>query len=140
MYNFNKPLVIALIVTAVIALPVILLNTQYTASVVIFVAFVASMISATAAIIRPRKGSSRQRPAEHRVPYNQSRRESGSVKWFNASKGFGFITRDSGDDIFVHFRSIRGEGHRVLHDGQRVEFAISEGDKGLQAEDVAAAK
>ncbi|MCB1664303.1 MAG: cold-shock protein, partial [Pseudomonadales bacterium] len=43
------------------------------------------------------------------------------------------------DDIFVHFRSIRGEGHRVLHDGQRVEFAISEGDKGLQAEDVAAA-
>lgn len=71
---------------------------------------------------------------------NKSQRESGCVKWFNASKGFGFITRDSGDDIFVHFRSIRGEGHRVLHDGQRVEFAISEGDKGLQAEDVAAAK
>lgn len=64
-------------------------------------------------------------------------RESGSVKWFNANKGFGFITRDSGDDVFVHFRSIRGKGHRVLHDGQRVEFAVSEGDKGLQADDVA---
>lgn len=140
MYNFNKPLVIALIVTAVIALPVILLDIQYTVSVVIFVTFVASLISATMATGRPRKGQARQRPKEHRVPYNQSRRESGSVKWFNASKGFGFITRDSGDDIFVHFRSIRGEGHRVLHDGQRVEFAISEGDKGLQAEDVAAAK
>ncbi|MEX2469534.1 MAG: cold-shock protein [Pseudohongiellaceae bacterium] len=66
-------------------------------------------------------------------------RESGNVKWFNPSKGFGFITRDSGDDVFVHFRSIRGEGHRVLHDGQRVEFAVTQSDKGLQAEDVAAA-
>jgi cold shock protein len=69
---------------------------------------------------------------------SNSPRESGSVKWFNANKGFGFITRDSGDDVFVHFRSIRGKGHRVLHDGQRVEFAVSEGDKGLQADDVAA--
>ncbi|PCI79965.1 MAG: cold-shock protein [SAR86 cluster bacterium] len=68
-----------------------------------------------------------------------SARETGSVKWFNANKGFGFITRDSGDDVFVHFRSIRGEGHRVLHDGQRVEFEVSEGDKGLQADDVAVA-
>lgn len=67
-------------------------------------------------------------------------RETGIVKWFNSSKGFGFITRDSGDDIFVHFRAIRGEGHRVLRDGQRVEFAVSEGDKGLQADDVSAAK
>jgi len=67
---------------------------------------------------------------------DHSAREAGSVKWFNANKGFGFITRDSGDDVFVHFRSIRGEGHRVLHDGQRVEFEVSEGDKGLQADDV----
>jgi cold shock CspA family protein len=65
-------------------------------------------------------------------------RESGSVKWFNANKGFGFITRDSGDDVFVHFRSIRGKGHRVLRDGQRVEFSVSQGDKGLQADDVVA--
>ncbi len=66
-------------------------------------------------------------------------RESGTVKWFNASKGFGFITRDAGDDVFVHFRSIRGQGHRTLFEGQRVEFDITEGDKGLQAEDVAIA-
>ncbi|VAW59929.1 Cold shock protein of CSP family [hydrothermal vent metagenome] len=66
-------------------------------------------------------------------------RESGIVKWFNTSKGFGFITRDSGDDVFVHFRSIRGQGHRALFEGQRVEFDITEGDKGLQAEDVAIA-
>ena len=62
------------------------------------------------------------------------------MKWFNANKGFGFITRDSGDDVFVHFRSIRGSGHRVLRDGQRVEFEVSEGEKGLQAEDVAVAR
>lgn len=66
-------------------------------------------------------------------------RELGTVKWFNANKGFGFITRDSGEDVFVHFRSIRGKGHRVLRDGQRVDFLVSEGDKGLQAEDVAVA-
>lgn len=66
-------------------------------------------------------------------------RESGKVKWFNANKGFGFITRDNGEDIFVHFRSIRGKGRRVLRDGQRVEFAVAESDKGLQAEDVAVA-
>lgn len=66
-------------------------------------------------------------------------RESGVVKWFNTNKGFGFITRDNGDDVFVHFRSIRGQGHRTLIEGQRVEFNISKGDKGLQAEDVAAA-
>ncbi len=63
-------------------------------------------------------------------------RETGTVKWFNTSKGFGFISRDSGEDIFVHFRAIRGEGHRILVEGQRVEFSVMQRDKGLQAEDV----
>lgn len=63
-------------------------------------------------------------------------RESGKVKWFNFSKGFGFITRDQGDDIFVHYRSIRGKGRRTLYEGQVVEFLVTEGEKGLQAEDV----
>jgi len=66
--------------------------------------------------------------------------ETGSVKWFSASKGFGFITRDNGEDIFVHFRSILGKGHRILREGQRVEFAVTEGTKGLQAENVSALK
>ena len=68
-----------------------------------------------------------------------SDRETGTVKWFNTSKGFGFISRDTGDDIFVHFRAIRGEGHRVLVEGQRVEFTVMDREKGLQAEDVIAA-
>ncbi|EJM51826.1 cold-shock protein [Pseudomonas sp. GM48] len=71
--------------------------------------------------------------------YDMSNRDTGTVKWFNTSKGFGFISRDSGDDIFVHFRAIRGEGHRVLVEGQRVEFSVMNRDKGLQAEDVIAA-
>lgn len=73
------------------------------------------------------------------VADDTSDRETGTVKWFNTSKGFGFISRDSGDDIFVHFRAIRGEGHRVLAEGQRVEFTVMDRDKGLQAEDVIAA-
>ena len=65
--------------------------------------------------------------------------EIGTVKWFNAAKGFGFITRENGDDVFVHFRSIQGKGHRSLGEGQRVVFSIAEGDKGLQAVDVSSA-
>jgi len=63
-------------------------------------------------------------------------RERGMVKWFNVKKGFGFITRDNGDDVFVHFRSIRGSGHRSLSEGQAVKFSVVDGQKGLQAEDV----
>jgi CspA family cold shock protein len=66
-----------------------------------------------------------------------SERVSGTVKWFNNAKGFGFITREeSDDDVFVHFRSIEGEGYRTLNEGQVVEFKLVEGPKGLQAEEV----
>ncbi len=64
-------------------------------------------------------------------------RATGTVKWFNDSKGFGFITRESGDDVFVHFRSIAGEGYRSLREGEQVEFDVVDGPKGLQAENVA---
>ena len=67
-----------------------------------------------------------------------SERMIGTVKWFNEAKGYGFITQDSGDDIFVHFRQIRGEGYRTLQEGQKVEFSMIQGQKGLQAEDVSA--
>ncbi|BBB27304.1 cold-shock protein [Amphritea japonica] len=67
-------------------------------------------------------------------------RELGTVKWFNVSKGFGFITRENGDDVFVHFRNIRGRGHRSLTEGQGVRFTVKESDKGLQAEDVSVAR
>ena len=62
--------------------------------------------------------------------------EEGTVKWFNVKKGFGFIVRDSGDEVFVHFRAIRGRGRRVLRQGQLVRFTVVEADKGLQADNV----
>jgi len=63
-------------------------------------------------------------------------RETGTVKWFNNQKGYGFITRESGDDVFVHYSSIRGDGYRSLEEGMQVEFSVKENDKGLQAYDV----
>jgi len=65
-------------------------------------------------------------------------RETGTIKWFNATKGFGFISREQGEDIFVHFSAIRGEGYRTLNEGQQVEFTVTEGEKGPQAQDVVA--
>ncbi|MGK0500036.1 MAG: CspA family cold shock protein [Oceanicoccus sp.] len=65
-----------------------------------------------------------------------SERISGTVKWFNNAKGFGFITQDQGDDVFVHFRSIQGDGFKTLDEGQLVEFNLAQGPKGYQAEEV----
>ncbi len=62
--------------------------------------------------------------------------ESGTVKWFNGSKGYGFIKRDEGDDVFVHFNAIVGEGYKSLDEGDRVEFEVEQGPKGLQATNV----
>lgn len=65
-----------------------------------------------------------------------SDRETGTVKWFNEAKGFGFISRPDGPDVFVHFRAINGTGFRTLTEGQSVTFRVTQGQKGLQAEDV----
>jgi CspA family cold shock protein len=60
----------------------------------------------------------------------------GTVKWFNGSKGYGFISREDGPDVFVHFSAIRGDGYRSLTEGQKVEFSVEKGPKGLQAANV----
>ncbi len=62
----------------------------------------------------------------------------GTVKWFNESKGFGFIEQKSGPDVFAHFRAITGDGFKTLSEGQSVEFTVTQGDKGLQAENITA--
>ena len=67
---------------------------------------------------------------------NMTERVTGTVKWFNDGKGYGFIAREGGDDVFVHFSAIQGNGFRSLQEGQRVEFTIQQGPKGLQAADV----
>lgn len=95
-----------------------------------------------------RQGAKRSRPAQSRASgqnfddgddfddASPEGDEEGTVKWFNVKKGFGFIVRDSGDEVFVHFRAIRGRGRRVLRQGQLVRFNVVEADKGLQADNV----
>lgn len=63
-------------------------------------------------------------------------RENGTVKWFNDAKGFGFISRESGEDVFVHFRAIQTQGFKSLKEGQKVSFVVVQGQKGLQADAV----
>jgi len=67
-----------------------------------------------------------------------SERQQGTVKWFNGSKGYGFIEQDSGGDIFVHYTAIAADGYRNLQEGQRVEFSVEQGPKGPQAKEVVA--
>ncbi len=87
---------------------------------------------AMAWMLRPRVQATGAPPEER----GDSRRERGTVKWFNHSKGFGFIVCESGEEVFVHHRSIRGEGRQGLRDGERVEFVVVDHPKGRQAEDV----
>jgi CspA family cold shock protein len=65
-----------------------------------------------------------------------SEKVTGTVKWFNSSKGFGFISREGGDDVFVHFQAIVSDGYRSLQEGQKVEFTVTQGQKGPQAQEV----
>ena len=65
-----------------------------------------------------------------------SDREIGTVKWFNGSKGYGFISREGGDDVFVHYSALQMDGFKTLEEGQRVEFSVEQGNKGLQATNV----
>jgi CspA family cold shock protein len=65
-----------------------------------------------------------------------SERVQGTVKWFNAGKGYGFIAREGGDDVFVHYSAVQADGYRSLSEGQRVEFTVERGPKGLQASNV----
>jgi CspA family cold shock protein len=80
--------------------------------------------------------SQTQRSRESACEVVEDVKEQGTVKWFNASKGYGFIQRQTGEDVFVHFSAIMMDGYKSLNEGQAVEFEVKKGPKGLQAENV----
>jgi CspA family cold shock protein len=103
------------------------------------VMFLAILIGASLFSIWGTDGAARPKPA--RKPARPTttgggEREQGEVKWFNGKKGYGFIRRDNGDEVFVHYREIRGQGRRVLREGQLVEFTVGASQKGVEAQDV----
>lgn len=151
---FGK-LIISLLVAAVASTLLGFIHGGTTPFLVIFSAFLAATVatalltslkfSPAATTVQPKKKATKRapkKPAKKAPEKNQAKksdstdREEGEVKWFNVTKGFGFITRKNGEEIFVHFRSIRGEGRRSLRDGQRVSYVVNDSDKGPQAEDV----
>lgn len=84
----------------------------------------------------PRQSQAPNAPDDEDIIDPNDGREEGEVKWFNTNKGYGFITRDNGDDVFVHFRAIRGRGPRMLAEGQIVRYHVIKNERGLQADDV----
>lgn len=125
------PSVLSQVAEAEIQLDAVVLGVTFV--IVLAATLISAMGSSASAPKRSASGAADD--VDDDIPENDDREE-GTVKWFNVSKGFGFITRSNGDDVFVHFRNIRGRGHRSLTEGQRVRFNVHQSDKGLQAEDV----
>jgi cold shock protein len=92
-----------------------------------------SGLEAISGLARPAFGAKRGKAISIR---GSEVKEQGTVKWFNASKGYGFIQRQTGEDVFVHFSAIQMDGYKSLNEGQAVEFEVKKGPKGLQAENV----
>jgi cold shock protein len=132
-------LIVSLAIAAIAAaLTNVLLNRDdFDQRLLLLVAFF--IATAATALIVGNRGTTSNPDAEQaawKPSSGNATREHGTVKWFNVSKGFGFIVKHDGEEIFVHFRSIRGEGRRGLRDGQSVSFIVAQSDKGPQAEDV----
>lgn len=150
--HLTGKLITSLVVAAVASTVTTLIRGDAFPDLALFLAFsVATVI--TALVVAPparipadTRGAAQPAPApaakRSAVPTGRgdvgegAQREQGKVKWFNVSKGFGFIVKDDGEEIFVHFRSIRGDGRQRLREGQRVSFEVASSSKGPQAEDV----
>jgi CspA family cold shock protein len=132
-------IILSAIIAAIAAATIQSVSDQNANTLVNPIHFVIILIATVlAAFISPTIKPSVSTPSNKSVGKSASRkgREIGTVKWFNVSKGYGFVTRASGEEIFVHFRSISGNGRKVLREGQQIEFSVVDGDKGPQAEDV----
>jgi CspA family cold shock protein len=142
-------ILVSLAVAAVASVALAYFQTGGMPDPALFLAFLGATLATALLTGLPGAATARETPAtsisQPRTPRKDAPRPAaapegprveGQVKWFNVSKGFGFITQDDGEEIFVHFRSIRGEGRRSLRDGQRVSFVVAQTEKGPQAEDV----
>ncbi|PPC79040.1 cold-shock protein [Pokkaliibacter plantistimulans] len=132
-----KNIVVSIVISALVTLPLPLLLQQILPELAISNAFIpvwaaAAVLAAIASVL----GLFVNTRVVGEEDDENDTRELGQVKWFNVNKGFGFVTRENGEDVFVHFRAIRGKGHRTLVQGQKVRFHVIQSDKGLQAEDV----
>ena len=142
--SLTVKLILSLVIGAVVACAATLIQGNPLPDLPMLAACCAASLASVLAVSLPgatgHRAATGARPGGESAPPRDSgaNREFGKVKWFNASKGFGFIIKDDGDEIFVHFRSIRGEGRRGLKDGQRVSFVVVDSQKGPQAEDVTA--
>jgi cold shock protein len=138
--SLTTKLFISIAIAAITAMVTsVLLNGHYIPQQLLLLITFFIATTATAFIVGSSKGtavSSGAEKAGHMPLVAGATREHGTVKWFNVTKGFGFIVKDDEEEIFVHFRSIRGEGRRGLRDGQSVSFVVAQSDKGPQAEDV----
>ena len=150
--HLTGKLITSLVVAAVASTLTTLVRGEAFPDLILFLAFVAATIVTALVVAPPVRATASARSATRpattasatRSPAASGRderndgapREQGKVKWFNVSKGFGFIVKDDGEEIFVHFRSIRGEGRQRLREGQRVSFVVASSSKGPQAEDV----
>lgn len=135
--NLTGKLLISLVVAAVASTLTTLLQGGTVPDLVQFGGFAVATLATAALVSLPARAPAADAVrGENDTAPESAGREQGKVKWFNVSKGFGFIIKDDGDEIFVHFRSIRGEGRRSLRDGQRVAFMVADSAKGPQAEDV----
>ncbi len=141
--SFSVQIVISVVIGLVAAAITAVILTGSIVNPLLFVAFCLATVATTIALraMGPAVAvvdETSEEPHEIQPLMGGSPRETGQVKWFNSSKGFGFIVKENGDEIFVHFRSIRGEGRRSLRDGETVNFIVAMSDKGPQAEDVVA--
>ena len=139
-----KKILVSLVITIIVYLALVAINggdfvpasaENYISLAILFIGIYVSTIGTYSS-----SSSSSSSPASRKAVSKKASDDSeeGSVKWFNVKKGYGFITRDQGDDVFVHYRNLEGKGRRSIAEGQRVSFIVVDGDKGLQAEEVEA--
>ena len=138
--GFSLQLAVGIVAALLVSALIISLDLAEQPAVLAAAVLLGCCAAPLAGALANRRGRSVSFPAD--TPAKRERgddsREEGEIKWFNVSKGFGFIRRDSGEEIFVHFRSIRGPNRdrRQLRDGQRVSFVVADSEKGPQAEEV----